>query len=68
MRPSSNQPKMEANSQDHMQPSSEDYPLRQVQTAGTITMTAEQFEKIYLSPQVGVKGDLRSTFANPTPL
>ncbi len=26
------------------------------------------FEKMYLSPQNAVKGDLRSTFGNPTPL
>lgn len=28
----------------------------------------ELFEKMYLSPQNTVKGDLRSTFGNPTPL
>lgn len=32
------------------------------------TMTPELFEKIYLSPQKEVKGDLRSTYGNPTPL
>ncbi|KAI9812001.1 MAG: hypothetical protein M1827_004893 [Pycnora praestabilis] len=42
--------------------------FRQVQSAPNIVMTPELFEKIYLSPQIGVKGDLRATFANPTPL
>jgi len=29
---------------------------------------AQLFEKLYLSPQTQVKGDLRKTFANPTPI
>lgn len=33
-----------------------------------LTGVLELFEKLYLSPQNNVKGDLRSTFANPTPL
>ena len=33
-----------------------------------VTLTPELFEKIYLNPQQEVKGDLRSTFGNPTPL
>lgn len=32
------------------------------------TLTPEIFEKMYLNPQQNVKGDLRSTFGNPTPL
>jgi len=31
-------------------------------------MSPELFEKLYLSPQTHVKGHLRSTFGNPTPL
>jgi hypothetical protein len=28
----------------------------------------QMFEKLYLNPKTDVKGDLRGTFANPTPL
>lgn len=42
--------------------------LKRIQTAGSISISPELFEKIYLSPQNAVKGDLRKTFANPTPL
>ncbi|KAI9732589.1 MAG: hypothetical protein M1834_003925 [Cirrosporium novae-zelandiae] len=42
--------------------------LRKIRTAGSISISPELFEKIYLSPQNQVKGDLRKTFANPTPL
>jgi len=42
--------------------------LRRIQTAGSISISPELFEKIYLSPQNAVKGELRKTFANPTPL
>jgi uncharacterized protein len=42
--------------------------LRKIRTAGSISITPELFEKIYLSPKNRVSGELRSTFANPTPL
>jgi hypothetical protein len=42
--------------------------IRRIQTSGSITITPELFEKIYLAPQNAVKGDLRKTFGNPTPL
>ena len=42
--------------------------LKRIQTAGSISISPELFEKIYLSPQNVVKGDLRKTFGNPTPL
>lgn len=42
--------------------------LRHIQRTASITITPELFEKIYLSPQNNVKGDLRKTFGNPTPL
>ncbi|KAI4135540.1 MAG: hypothetical protein LQ347_000574 [Umbilicaria vellea] len=45
-----------------------DHALRKIRTAGSISISPELFEKIYLSPQNNVKGDLRKTFANPTPL
>lgn len=31
-------------------------------------MSPALFEKLYLQPHVNVKGDLRKTFGNPTPL
>ncbi|KAF2098734.1 GPR1/FUN34/YaaH-class plasma membrane protein [Rhizodiscina lignyota] len=42
--------------------------LRKIRTAGSISISPELFEKLYLSPQNVVKGDLRKTFGNPTPL
>lgn len=42
--------------------------LHKIKTAGSISISPELFEKIYLSPQNAVKGDLRKTVANPTPL
>ena len=45
-----------------------DQALRRIKTAGSINISPELFEKLYLSPQNKVSGDLRKTFANPTPL
>lgn len=45
-----------------------DEALRRMRTAGSISMSPELFEKLYLSPQNVVKGDLRKTFGNPTPM
>ncbi|TID23762.1 putative gpr1 fun34-class plasma membrane protein [Venturia nashicola] len=42
--------------------------LRRIQTSGSISISPELFEKIYLSPQNQVKGELRKTLGNPTPL
>ncbi|KAK9374318.1 GPR1/FUN34/yaaH family-domain-containing protein [Lipomyces chichibuensis] len=42
--------------------------LSRMRTAQSITMSPELFEKLYLSPERAVKGNLRQTFANPTPL
>lgn len=42
--------------------------LHQIRTAGSISISPELFEKLYLSPQNKVKGELRKTFGNPTPL
>ncbi|KAK2626357.1 hypothetical protein QTJ16_004619 [Diplocarpon rosae] len=44
-----------------------DTALKRIRTAGSISISPELFEKIYLSPQNTVKGDLRKTFGNPTP-
>ena len=45
-----------------------DTALKRIRTAGSISISPELFEKLYLSPQNKVKGDLRKTFGNPTPL
>ncbi len=42
--------------------------LRRVRTAGSISISPELFEKIYLSPANRVSSNLRSTLGNPTPL
>lgn len=42
--------------------------LQRIRTAGSISIPPELFEKLYLSPENRVKGDLRKTFGNPTPL
>jgi hypothetical protein len=34
----------------------------------SLSISPEVFEKLYLSPENAVKGDLRKTFGNPTPL
>ncbi|KAL8952285.1 MAG: hypothetical protein Q9222_001816, partial [Ikaeria aurantiellina] len=47
---------------------SSDEALKHIRTANSISISPELFEKLYLTPQKAVKGDLRSTFANPTPV
>lgn len=42
--------------------------LNRVQTAQSVNISMETFEKMYLAPQNRIKGELRRTFANPTPL
>lgn len=42
--------------------------LNRFRSATSIAMTPELFEKLYLSPQNKIHGDLRKTFANPTPM
>ncbi|KAH6984290.1 hypothetical protein BKA56DRAFT_670827 [Ilyonectria sp. MPI-CAGE-AT-0026] len=42
--------------------------LRETSTTGSVTISAELFEKLYLSPQNKTKGELRQTFGNPTPI
>ncbi|MCJ1335619.1 hypothetical protein MMC09_000891 [Bachmanniomyces sp. S44760] len=42
--------------------------LRKIKTAGALSISPELFEKIYLSPQNKVAGELRKTFGNPTPI
>ncbi|KAK6222649.1 hypothetical protein LQW54_000830 [Pestalotiopsis sp. IQ-011] len=47
---------------------SSDEALQKMRTGGSIAITPELFEKLYLQPQNRVHGDLRRTFANPTPI
>ena len=42
--------------------------LERIRTAGSVSIPPELFEKLYLSPENRVSGDLRKTFGNPTPL
>ncbi|EXU95435.1 GPR1/FUN34/yaaH family protein [Metarhizium robertsii] len=42
--------------------------LRRLRSADTVIMSPELFERLYLQPISSVKGDLRKTFGNPTPL
>lgn len=42
--------------------------LEKIRTAGSISISPELFEKIYLSPKTDVHGDIRRTFGNPTPM
>jgi len=45
-----------------------DNALSRIRTAGSISISPELFEKLYLSPQNKVAGQLRKTFGNPTPM
>ena len=45
-----------------------DNALRRIRTAGSVSISPELFEKLYLSPENRVAGDLRKTFGNPTPM
>lgn len=42
--------------------------LDRIQTAASISLSPELFEQLYLAPQNQVKGQLRQTLGNPTPL
>lgn len=66
------QPGMEENKadggDDHHNEAIDESVLERVRSAGLLTISPEMFEKLYLNPKTSVKGDLRNTFANPTPL
>lgn len=47
---------------------SEQAALNQIRRTASVSLSPELFEKLYLAPHTTVKGDLRRTFANPTPL
>lgn len=42
--------------------------LNKFKSEGAVSISAELFEKLYLSPKNAVEGELRKTFGNPTPL
>jgi hypothetical protein len=42
--------------------------LEKIRKTGSLSISPELFEKIYLSPKNPVKGDLRAILGNPTPL
>ena len=42
--------------------------MHRIETAQSVVLSPEMFEKLYLSPQNEVKGELRKTFGNPTPV
>ena len=42
--------------------------IHHTRTAQSVNIPAEVFEKLYLSPKTHVKGQLRKTFGNPTPV
>ena len=46
----------------------EETALKRLRTAGSLSISPELFEKIYLSPKNQVSNNIRSTFGNPTPL
>lgn len=42
--------------------------LNRLRSAASVSIDPELFEKLYLSPPNKVRGDLRKTFGNPTPM
>jgi hypothetical protein len=42
--------------------------MDRVRTAASVTIPSELFEKMYLNPETSVKGQLRRTLGNPTPV
>lgn len=43
-------------------------PLERLETVNGLRISPEVFEKLFLSPQNAVKGELRGVFGLPTPL
>jgi hypothetical protein len=39
-----------------------------LESTAPVTMSRQEYERLYLTPKPPVKGDLRKRFANPTPL
>jgi len=60
---------MSDNSKDHYNAEEERAAvLNRLRSTASVTIDPELFEKLYLSPPNKVRGDLRKTFGNPTPI
>ncbi|KAL1962258.1 hypothetical protein VTN77DRAFT_9848 [Rasamsonia byssochlamydoides] len=57
-----------ANNYDLTTNDNRDEALERIRATGSLSISPELFEKIYLSPKNTVKGDLRAILGNPTPL
>jgi hypothetical protein len=42
--------------------------LERLESTAPVRMSRQEYERLYLTPKLPVKGDLRKRFANPTPL
>lgn len=42
--------------------------LERLESVAPVTMSRQEYERLYLTPKTPVKGDLRKVFGNPTPL
>ncbi|RMJ24964.1 hypothetical protein PHISP_04162 [Aspergillus sp. HF37] len=42
--------------------------LHKMRTAGSVSISPELFEKLYLNPKTPATGDLRRMIGNPTPV
>lgn len=60
---------IDESSYDHVNHTADvEYALNRARTTGAVSISAELFEKLYLSPKNEVSGELRKTFGNPTPM
>lgn len=55
-------------SRDFQPSDSHEEALRKTRTAGSLSISPELFEQLYLTPKTRVKGQLRATLGNPSPL
>lgn len=42
--------------------------LERLESAAPLTMSRQDYERLYLTPKSAVQGDFRKVFGNPTPL
>ncbi|KAL2205720.1 GPR1/FUN34/YaaH-class plasma membrane protein [Sarocladium strictum] len=60
---------MSDHSKDHYKPEEDRAAaLNRLRSAASVSIDPELFEKLYLNPPNKVRGDLRKTFGNPTPI
>lgn len=55
-------------SRDFQPSDSHEETLQKIRTAGSLSISPELFEQLYLTPKTRVKGTLRATLGNPSPL